>query len=390
MTNATAPIFIMVHGTQAKGTAWIRRDSLISKGLVTAFENADIVPFKWSGINSHTARLLAARRLNKTVRKLGTAFPARPIYILAHSHGGTVALYSLRSEELQSRISGLICMGTPFLRCMPRDIEMTVAIFGHCFLFILIALVLSTAGIAIYCAIATQHFLSVLSGGTCAAFVTALFRTHPDRREGRFQSFLRYKASKHQTAVIERLSLPHSIRTPVFCTTATKDEAGMLLWSARSLSEIPFALWKIMVGVGAINLLLLLLVLSDSTGRISKPIANGISISFGWVVAIMISIQLLMWIFPKLARSHALAFGQEDGLDNWLVRIWVGPNYADAPLEEVTIDRATIKAVDALPETNKIKRILRRTRHSLIYLDQKVISRIVSWVRETETKRLTS
>jgi len=46
-------------------------------------------------------------------------------FLLAHSHGGNVAMYALQDEQVQQRIDGLICMATPFL--FPRRRPLSIA-----------------------------------------------------------------------------------------------------------------------------------------------------------------------------------------------------------------------------------------------------------------------
>ena len=43
--------------------------------------------------------------------------------IVAHSHGGNVALYALRDVALRRKIDGVVTLGTPFIHCRPRPLE---------------------------------------------------------------------------------------------------------------------------------------------------------------------------------------------------------------------------------------------------------------------------
>ena len=73
------------------------------------------VPFEWSGDNTFTARQEAIDRLHACLCASLDASGA-PHAVVAHSHGGTVALAAVArlSAEQQARIAGIVTMGTPF------------------------------------------------------------------------------------------------------------------------------------------------------------------------------------------------------------------------------------------------------------------------------------
>lgn len=88
-------------------------------GPKTRFE-----PFDWSGANSHRKRRKAGSELGEKIRKLAED-PNKTgrLYLVAHSHGGNVALYAQAKPEIARRVSGVVCLGTPFLWCHPRNLE---------------------------------------------------------------------------------------------------------------------------------------------------------------------------------------------------------------------------------------------------------------------------
>jgi hypothetical protein len=82
------------------------------------------LPFTWSGENSHAARIKAGRELAGVLRENLARYPYIPHYVIAHSHGGNVALYALKflSEQQLGRIAGVVTLGTPFIWCSMRDV----------------------------------------------------------------------------------------------------------------------------------------------------------------------------------------------------------------------------------------------------------------------------
>src|SRR5262249_24153836 len=78
--------------------------------------------FRWSGRNTHAARLNASTRLRDFLQERLAEAPDATHVVVAHSHGGNVALMALRDSNLRERIAGVACMATPFIVAWYRDI----------------------------------------------------------------------------------------------------------------------------------------------------------------------------------------------------------------------------------------------------------------------------
>jgi triacylglycerol esterase/lipase EstA (alpha/beta hydrolase family) len=120
----------LVHGTSAQGAPWIRPDSKLATAIATAYPNVRIVPFDWSGDNSHQARVTAGHQLASRIRQVMEEIPESRIAIIGHSHGGNVALYALRDKAVAALVSEVIFLGTPFFRFVRRDVRPTVNLFA--------------------------------------------------------------------------------------------------------------------------------------------------------------------------------------------------------------------------------------------------------------------
>ena len=60
-------------------------------------------------------------RTRQAWREADTRLPGRPLVLIAHSHGGSVALGAIsESVWLQYHVAVLCCLATPFLHCTPR------------------------------------------------------------------------------------------------------------------------------------------------------------------------------------------------------------------------------------------------------------------------------
>jgi len=74
--------------------------------------------FRWSGANSFRERSAAARRLADRLEELACSQGDRQIYLIAHSHGGSVAIEALArvpGQVVGDAICGLVCGATPFI-----------------------------------------------------------------------------------------------------------------------------------------------------------------------------------------------------------------------------------------------------------------------------------
>jgi pimeloyl-ACP methyl ester carboxylesterase len=130
---------ILVHGTRVPGFVpkrrevslyppnkrwWFEEGSQFRTGLDAALKSASldwtICPFLWSGANSVHARDRAARELSDQLRKALQDDPAARAVIIAHSHGGNVALRALQHLNSMAGQIRVITLATPFLRVFAR------------------------------------------------------------------------------------------------------------------------------------------------------------------------------------------------------------------------------------------------------------------------------
>lgn len=107
-------VVTMVHGTFASKAGWIVPGEPFGRMLRDA-EPTRIEPFVWSGRNTLQARTDAAQALRAHLQALLQRFPRAHHAVVAHSHGGNVALTALADEALAKRMLGVVTLGTPFL-----------------------------------------------------------------------------------------------------------------------------------------------------------------------------------------------------------------------------------------------------------------------------------
>jgi hypothetical protein len=87
-------VVTLVHGTFATDAPWMKPDSPLRKRLQARFgDDIHFEPFNWyPADNSIDARWVAAGRLSSHLEQVKHDYPDAAQYIIAHSHGGNIAL----------------------------------------------------------------------------------------------------------------------------------------------------------------------------------------------------------------------------------------------------------------------------------------------------------
>ena len=113
---------LLVHGTFAREAAWTREGSLMYAALSRRFPEARLERFEWSGANSVLERGDASMALRTDL--ISRINNGQRVYVVAHSHGGNVALNAITHlEPLQIDQVALCCLATPFFHAKKRQIE---------------------------------------------------------------------------------------------------------------------------------------------------------------------------------------------------------------------------------------------------------------------------
>ena len=150
--KSTPAKIILVHGTWGRGfdpernagradtgapvePRWFEAGSKfyagLSSGLSGVLATTEISAFLWSGANSIEERRSTAARLAKTLDESVAAAPEAQHFIIAHSHGGNVALNAREAMSGNPLNVHIVTMATPFLsiyRAVPRVVDRFFAI----------------------------------------------------------------------------------------------------------------------------------------------------------------------------------------------------------------------------------------------------------------------
>ena len=102
---------IVVHGTWAKGSPTFQPGGLFFNLVAGSVPDRAYGSFSWSGTDSAEARTKAAKALATFIRSYKFA-PGEQLNIIAHSHGGNVAIQAI-NMGLGRAVDNLITLGTP-------------------------------------------------------------------------------------------------------------------------------------------------------------------------------------------------------------------------------------------------------------------------------------
>jgi hypothetical protein len=158
-TTKSKLMISLVHGTWGRsfpsvGGRWFEEGSIFREILQARLKLEDlsfeIREFHWSGRNSIRARERGAAELAQRLATSAEACDGYRSIIIAHSHGGNLALEAIRRSGIKSRLA-LVSLATPYLdvRELPRSASvfrqidtLIAAIFFILFQSVLFAIVL--------------------------------------------------------------------------------------------------------------------------------------------------------------------------------------------------------------------------------------------------------
>jgi alpha-beta hydrolase superfamily lysophospholipase len=81
----------------------------------------------WGGWNRVGTRKRGAALLSQHLRESSLSEGERR-FVIAHSHGGNVAMYAVRDKEAAARTAGIVTLATPFLVAQRRHFALGMAL----------------------------------------------------------------------------------------------------------------------------------------------------------------------------------------------------------------------------------------------------------------------
>ena len=377
----------LVHGTIAHEAGWLSPKSILAQGLKTKLTGeVEIVPFRWSGRNSHSARAEAAVKLGELIVQLTQEHQGANIYILAHSHGGNVALYAVRDNlKAAAAVRGIVNMATPYVVPNERNLERyvrTVVVW-------LVPPALFAVGIILQMALFSDRLLADLSDGWLlfGAGAFATFGFFPLRRFSKKVLVPRFK-SRQKDLLAE---LTHRLPTNVSILNMRidGDEASFWLRIISTLANFPYWFWNprsmvfFILGPALLGPLLFAFGLflwgwRDTSFFEQQPQSAAASLkfaalffTFSFVILLLLTLMFtVLWqpfcvLWSSLFSASAVGFGSRGVYLNWLVKVTADSKLAGENVTERVYHR-TFK--------------LLQLRHALLYADASAITDIAAWI----------
>jgi pimeloyl-ACP methyl ester carboxylesterase len=415
--RAPGIVFVIIHGTASRGAWWTRPESKIRRRLARHFDKrGHSVSFEWSGANSNVARLAAGRALARRILELDEEFNA-PIYLVAHSHGGNIALYAMRDPSVEEKVAGVICMGTLFIKCTQRGfvpaIEKAVELLPR----LAGATVLGLIALVQFTGIAGRHAAILKMGWyliACIAFL-AMARNQwmpwYKRACELWINRLRGPIQSRSDSTITTLSLPRLPNLKLLCLSSPNDEATKCLRASIFVSELPFFAWRFLdklagwlmgaqAGLpGILTVAFYAGIAASVAGMFPRdrqiPLLHWITllaaprfaglVILGIMPPFLLCYQLLLAAAPRLPAILTHGFRGPSPFDNWFTRITVEPapeGQKDCLVKEINVACGKLNLC-----ARNFRTFMAASAHTRLYNNRIVLREIIRWIYKTEETR---
>lgn len=328
-------VITLVHGTFGRGFPWPRQaarprwfeegssfrsgleHALLERGL-----RCSIQSFLWSGANSIFERASAATELEAELKEQADLRPTLPRIVVAHSHGGNVAIRALTACSSQHGFvnARLVTMGTPLLSLRETHTnfhgEPTYHLLGVLAFLISAEIILRYLPVAPWSGLA---WLPVLLAVTVVCFVLK------DTFLGDRYFFPDERIRFLNAAVTP---LPHGL--PWLLLRAPNDEAGLAIGSAAfaerltglaaSIVGAPLRKgdkivrrrwWLLLVTNVVVPLMIFIVIIDKEAEMLSASIRQTGRIAIDVGVILVGGLLVLDWLIELLARTFRVSFGRE-------------------------------------------------------------------------------
>ena len=308
---------------------------------VTQGHDVTWVPFEWTGDNTFAARDTARADLCERLQA-SLASSDEPLAILAHSHGGTVAVAAVAqlSAEHRARVVGIVTMGTPFATLkygVSSSVAVAQALLDSAAKASPFVVGLSAATVW---ALGSGHFIIHTIALATAVWTAALVMLAV-RLPGRLA-----RGSGPRAVAFDLFEKTRGLDVPLVALRVSGDEAGLAIASAQTLRQVAVAALGILPGwmvgdapradpdtpdrtglVFGLTCVAALVPLTlrhweTLTGAARLDVAGialaGLALVAAWIEAaawlfalVMFGLMLLAWLAAASARALARATGPE-------------------------------------------------------------------------------
>jgi hypothetical protein len=396
-----AHVFTLVHGTFSPNAAWTQPGSKFRVSLEARYPGCIITAPTWSGTNTHAERLKASTMVERCLMDQHRQHPHAQHFVIAHSHGGTIALHACENESVRGSVSGVVTLGTPFIHTRRRDLRAPVRLFKEMvklgrnllmvWLWAITVLIIAFASAIYDVADEINRFPSylgkVLTAVGVIAFVAIVAvsirrRLRKSVLHAEIAGLLR-KARAMQRKVYAFMREPYrSVRdVRILAISVDLDEARVLLKFLRSLGGvahfvhdvISYSIRPAVFVSFALGIAVLIKRMYQFYAKTPDVLDFLLRSSYGiatfqlwallWIGGLSVLLHVLMIVWPIL-RLHRLGYGEESFWPNWLLDIHVRKSPGFGPKWALL----------------KVRTRVRIGRHSFFYNDPDVMRAIADWI----------
>jgi pimeloyl-ACP methyl ester carboxylesterase len=357
---------VLVHGTFARDAAWTKSDSSMAEAIRSGLgEPWQTTHFNWSGENSYQGRETASDELAKVLEALVSESEQSQVVVIAHSHGGNVAMRALKKMKETRQIQALVTLGTPILRVQLKNWAppSVYAISLWAWFSFAIYLAYRYASSAVESTMSTLTFAGVL----VATLVAWIFH---------FQ----LKKAKNEAREIQLVSYePEMGNVPLLIIKHRFDEAN--LWLSALL--VPQFMEKILAPIGnsLVGNRLRRRLIFTGIASIFLYVIFGLPPMWLFYCLILVTgpfvlIVPLLSFIGSLVSAHKFGFGGSPKLRYLFVEISIVRN-----LEQKGAFVSTYSGIGGMLRTARPTWSNMATPHSLGYRDPKAIAKVARWLK---------
>jgi pimeloyl-ACP methyl ester carboxylesterase len=285
-------VVTFIHGTWGRRSRWYSEGSKLRERLTARFGNrVHFNVVRWSGRNSHAARAAAITELRRSLDCLEGGTVNSRHFVITHSHGGNIAIYALREADIRTRLSGVICLNTPFMAVLRRNVSPLTTLV----LFIAAAvgfIVLDSVTMYSINAFANALWLEELKDtwwvkacNTLAAFIARiglirLLNTAMTVHVPRMAGIMNRRFVEYREAARQEIVLP-TVNMPVLCIRTAGEEVVGAVAAATYAANAPLTA----LHPRALLLLFTLLIVGHFTGFVPSLIPiNDLTVGFTFTI----------------------------------------------------------------------------------------------------------
>lgn len=222
---------ILIHGTWGANADWVQTNSLFRNLLLKKLgEHFQVFSFRWEGKNLHDVRISAVSKLVEFMEELRVNSKISFFHLVGHSHGGNIAIGSLRNQSCYQRILSVTTLSTPFFVAQKRYLGVKLAPFlevtflSAAVIFLLI----------VSCLVGPKYYL-------IPPYMLIVLASR----------FITKSAANSLAARITKSSIELQNNLSLNCDTqkllvirSPGDEANLILTSAQAISQAALFLWR--------------------------------------------------------------------------------------------------------------------------------------------------